>query len=119
MRAKLPKAGNLTSNTFVKIEYNYHWSQRHVLLENHTETFTPGYTLWNAGAGTDFVTRRGETWLSLYLSVNNIFDVACQSYMSRLKYAAANPQTGRTGVFNMGRNVSLKVVIPVVFRKKD
>jgi iron complex outermembrane recepter protein len=37
--------------------------------------------------------------------------VSYQSHLSRLKYAPENIATGRTGVFNMGRNVSLKLII--------
>jgi len=40
-------------------------------------------------------------------------DVAYQSNMSRIKYADPNNVTGRIGVFNMGRNISLKLVIPI------
>lgn len=95
------------------------WPQDQVLLENHTETPTPGYSLWNAGVGTDLVDAKGVTLLSCYFTVNNIFDVAYQSNMSRLRYAAVNPVTGRTGVYNMGRNLSFKMVIPVTFRKSS
>jgi len=30
---------------------------------------------------------------------------------------AENPVTGRVGVFNMGRNISVKLVIPFTIRK--
>jgi len=49
----------------------------------------------------------------LYISVNNINDTAYQSHLSRLKYGPVNFKTGRSGVYNMGRNISFKLVIPV------
>jgi len=33
--------------------------------------------------------------------------------MSRLKYTDRNNVTGRIGVYNMGRNFSIKVAIPI------
>ena len=48
--------------------------------------------------------------MSIYLSVENLADCAYQSHLSRLKYATQNPLTGRNGVYNMGRNISLKVI---------
>ncbi len=112
LRANFKGLGNRISNPFVKVECNYFWSMNRILLENRTETRTPAYSLWNAGLGTDLVTAKGKTLLSFYLTVNNIFDVAYQNHLSRLKYAAENLVTGRMGVFNMGRNFSVKVVVP-------
>ena len=39
-----------------------------------------------------------------------------QSELSRLKYTAVNYATGRTGVYNMGRTVSVKLVVPLSFK---
>jgi len=43
----------------------------------------------------------------------NLGDVAYQSHLSRLKYTEENPVTGRMGVFNVGRNFSVKVNVPL------
>ncbi len=43
-------------------------------------------------------------------------DVAYQSHLSRLKYTPENQATGRTGIYNMGRNISFKLVFPVHIR---
>ena len=50
--------------------------------------------------------------------VNNLNDVSYQSNMSRLKYTDINHVTGRTGVYNMGRNISFKLIIPIEFQNK-
>jgi iron complex outermembrane receptor protein len=65
----------------------------------------------NIGAGTD-VLNRGKTIFSIYLAGNNIFDKAYQNHLNRLKYTDLNSRTGRAGVFNMGRNFSIKVNVP-------
>jgi iron complex outermembrane receptor protein len=80
-----------------------------------TETPTKGYSLLNAGIGSDFVTKKGATVFSLSFSALNITDVAYQNHLSRLKYTAENLVTGRAGVFNMGRNFSIKLNIPLDF----
>ena len=49
----------------------------------------------------------------------NIGDVAYQNHLSRLKYAAENMATGRQGVFNMGRNFSIKLNIPLSWKTKE
>ena len=53
---------------------------------------------------------KNETLFSLYLALNNVFDVAYQNHLTRLKYTAINYATGRTVVYNMGRNLSVKLI---------
>ncbi|MBQ2130025.1 MAG: hypothetical protein II431_01655, partial [Prevotella sp.] len=50
---------------------------------------------------------------TLHIIANNIFDRAYQNHLSRLKYADVNPITGRQGVFDMGRNICMKLLIPI------
>ena len=99
-------------NSYFKIEFDQNFSQMHAFTSFNTETTTPAYSLFNAGMGTDYL-RKGKTICSFYLVVTNIFNVAYQSHLNRLKYTAENPVTSRTGIFNMGRNVSFKVNIPL------
>jgi iron complex outermembrane receptor protein len=70
----------------------------------------------NIGVGADICSNQ-KTFCSLYVYASNLFDVAYQSNMSRLKYGDTNIVTGRVGVFNMGRNISFKVVIPINFKR--
>jgi iron complex outermembrane receptor protein len=117
LRANFKNTKTIFKNLFVKVELNHYWKQNRVLLENRTETITPAYTFWNAGIGTDITNANGETILSFYCMMTNVFDKAYQNHLSRLKYAATNQITGRVGVFNMGRNVSFKIVVPITLRK--
>jgi iron complex outermembrane recepter protein len=112
LRANIKKAGDHFSNCFIHLELDHYFKQDQFLKENNTETATPGYTLINSGFGGDYTDKKGKVLLSVYFSANNIFNVAYQSHLSRLKYAPLNTLTGRTGVFNMGRNLSIKVVVP-------
>jgi len=81
----------------------------------NTETTTDGYSLLNAGLGASVVSANGKPIFSLYLAVSNLADVAYQNHLSRLKYAAENMVTGRTGIYNMGRIFSVKLNIPLSF----
>jgi iron complex outermembrane receptor protein len=54
---------------------------------------------------------------SFYINANNLLDSGYQNHLSRLKYAPVNYSTGRSGVFNMGRNISFKLVIPFNIKK--
>jgi iron complex outermembrane receptor protein len=71
----------------------------------------------NAGIGTDFIINK-KTFFSLHLAITNIGNVAYQNHLSRLKYTAENMNTGRQGVFNTGRNFSIKMNVPLQFRGK-
>ena len=61
------------------------------------------------------VTKKGKQLFSISLVAQNITDIAYQNHLSRLKYTDQNILTGRTGVFNMGRNYSLKINLPLQF----
>lgn len=82
-----------------------------------SKSATPGYVLFNLGAGGDLQTSKGHTFAKLYLIVNNLLNTTYMDYMSRYKYLPVNPISGRVGVFNMGRNVSIKLIIPIDIKK--
>jgi len=81
-----------------------------------SKSATAGYVLFNAGLGGDFQSR-GRTFCKLYVMVNNLFNTPYMDYMSRFKYYPVNYTTQRVGVFNMGRNISLKLIVPLDFTK--
>lgn len=112
LRADFSKAGKSLSNLYLKLELDNYFDQKKAFTAFDTETPTPGYSLLNAGAGTNFIDKKGKTVLSLNLAANNITDRAYQNHLSRLKYTAVNPVSGRQGVFNQGRNFSIKLNIP-------
>jgi len=77
-------------------------------------TATKGYVLFSAGVGGDIVSK-GRTTCSIYIICSNLFNTPYMDYMSRFKYYPVNYTTDRVGVFNMGRNISFKVVVPLDF----
>ncbi len=110
-RGDFLKDGKTLRGLSFYVELDHNFSQDHPFTAYNTETKTASYTLLNAGVSADIMHRK-KTLFSVYLNALNLGDVAYQSHLSRLKYAAENPLSGRLGVFNMGRNFSLKVNIP-------
>lgn len=112
IRIDVNKASKLLKNSYVSFGIENYFKQNNIYAAYNTETPTGGYTLINAGIGTDIVWKK-RTLFSVYINGTNLADIAYQSHLSRLKYAAVNNVTGRTGVYNMGRNISFKLIIPV------
>ncbi|HEY2721233.1 MAG TPA: TonB-dependent receptor [Chitinophagaceae bacterium] len=106
---------------FIKTQVEYYVSQDRAYIEFGTETPTPGYVLFNAGIGGTITTKTGKPMFSVYVMGNNLFDKAYQDHLSRLKYftwqTASGYQVpapnGGYGIYNMGRNVSLKIDVPL------
>ncbi len=116
LRADFKKTGDAISNFYIKFEVENNFRQTKAFTAFNTENETPAYTLLNAGFGAGFKNKKDHELCSLNFSVNNIADVAYQNHLSRLKYAAVNPSTGRTGVYNMGRNFSVKLNVPLSYK---
>ena len=116
LRGNFRRQGKRLTNSYVRFQMEHTFAQDRYFAAFDTEIATLGYTLFNAGVGTDVADARGRTLFSLFVTANNLFDVAYQSHLSRLKYADLNYATGRMGVFNMGRTVSFKVVVPLSFK---
>ena len=110
------KVSNVFKNLYVKVGVDYYFEQNKIYYKFDNETVTPSYTLVNAGIGAD-VTSNDKTFFSLYIYCSNLTNEVYQSNMSRLKYSDPNYNTGRIGVYNMGRNVSFKLIIPIDIKK--
>ncbi len=110
LKAQFKKVGKHLSNAYVKFGVDRYLKQDKFFSAYGTETGTPAYTLFSAGLGANIKAFHRKNFMSLYFSAENLGNVAYQSHLSRLKYAPQNPLTGRSGVFNMGRNFSLKVI---------
>lgn len=110
LKAQFKKVGKNLTNAYIKFGVDYYFQQDKFFSAYGTETGTPSYTLLSAGLGANVKAFNHSNFLSVYISAENLADVAYQSHLSRLKYAPQNPLTGRNGVFNMGRNMSLKLI---------
>ncbi len=113
IKAIFDKVGKSMHHFYVKFGITHYFDQNNVFSAYGTETATSGYTLLNAGIGTQIKMNGKTDFLILYLSAENLTDLGYQSHLNRLKYAPTNPLTGRAGVFNMGRNFSLKMILNI------
>jgi iron complex outermembrane receptor protein len=111
LRAQFSKGYKALHNFYFRIELEKTFKQDNPFTGYNTETATNGYGLLNAGIGTD-VSINSRTAFSLHFTANNITDKAYQNHLNRVKYTAINNATGRMGVFNMGRNFSIKLNVP-------
>lgn len=106
------KGGLLRSATF-KVQTDYNLAQNRYLGLYDTETPTTAYTLLDVSVNTEINYTRSHV-LQFQVAVNNLFNAAYQSHLSRLQYFeyyTASPD-GRMGIYNMGRNICLKMIVP-------
>jgi iron complex outermembrane receptor protein len=115
LRITLQKISKTFIKPYVKLEADAYAAQNHFYALDNTETATPGYTLWNVGCGSGFKNKAGKTLFDVFLQVDNLLDKAYQSNLNRLKYFEYYPVSagGRSGIYNIGRNMSFKIIVPL------
>jgi iron complex outermembrane receptor protein len=117
LRGNFTKGWGKFKNMYAFFGFDHFSAQNHFFAAYGTETYTSGYNLLSAGLGTNIVNAKGEKVFEIFIEGTNLGNVSYQSNMSRLKYFdnPAVPAGVQPGIFNMGRNVSFKVVIPFDF----
>ncbi len=118
LRGDFTKLGKVVSHFYAKVELDNTFAQSNPFTAYDTETNTRAYTLINAGIGGNIV-NKGKVLFNVNIICTNISDQAYQSHLSRLKYAPINEATGRSGVYGMGRNFSIKLNVPLTFSIKN
>ena len=111
IKTNFEKVNNTFSDFYAKFSVDHYFKQNNIYSAFDTETATPAYTLLSVGIGADIKAFGKKDFFNVFISGENLTDVAYQNHLSRLKYAPENPATGRMGVFNMGRNFSLKLMM--------
>lgn len=114
LRANIRTLSRHLSSLYIRTGLEYYARQNRAYLAYDTETPTPGYLLFNAGIGIDITNIRKKVLASINILCSNITDVVYQSHLSRLKYFEPYPRnnSGRNGIYNMGRNISFKLTVP-------
>ena len=100
------------NNVYLSAGIECYLKQDHIYSADDTETPTPSYTRVNLSAGTDILLKHKKI-AEVYITADNLLNRAYQNHLSRLKYTDMNVVTGRQGVYNMGRNVTFKLVVPI------
>ena len=113
LKYELSHHGHKTlNNAYVALGLECNLAQDHYYKVDDTETRTPSYTLLSLSAGTDLNIHKKKV-AELYVTADNLLNTAYQNHLSRLKYCDVNNATGRQGVYNMGRNIVFKVIVPI------
>jgi iron complex outermembrane receptor protein len=114
LRGTFAKGFGTFRNVYGFIGFDHYNAQNKYFSAYGTETYTLGYNLLSAGFGGNIVNAAGNTVLKLFIEGTNLGNVNYQSNMSRLKYFdnPTVPPGVQPGIFNMGRNISVKVVVP-------
>ncbi|HTR29765.1 MAG TPA: TonB-dependent receptor [Puia sp.] len=121
LRGTYAKGFGRIRNTYAFIGFDHFNPQNRFFSAYGTETYTAGYNLLSAGLGMKLVNAAGKSILELYIEGTNLANVNYQSNMSRLKYFdnPVIPPGIQPGIFNMGRNISFKIVVPFDLSPKD
>ncbi len=114
LRGSFAKGFRSFRSIYAFVGFDHYNAQDRFFAAYGTETYTAGYNLLSAGIGGNIVNAKGNTVFKLFIEGTNLANVNYQSNMSRLKYFdnAVVPPGIQPGIFNMGRNVSFKVVVP-------
>jgi len=110
---------SILSQTYFKAGLQHDWAQHDIYSALYTEVPSAAYTLFNAGIGTNFVNpKNGRVICSFFVNCTNLTNVAYADHLNLAQYFyAVNGNTvtvtrQNQGVYNMGRNVSFKLVFP-------
>jgi iron complex outermembrane receptor protein len=105
--------GKILRNLSVKSMMEKDTAQNRYLGLNLTETPTEGYTIFDISIHADIKYSTIQT-LQLLFQLNNVFNTAYQSHLSRLQYFEyyTLSTSGRYGIYNMGRNLCIKLIVP-------
>ena len=102
------------NNAYAALGLECNLAQNHYYKADDTETRTPSYTLLSFSIGSDLNIHKKKV-AEISVTAENLLNRAYQNHLSRLKYTDMNNVTGQQGVFNMGRNIVFKVLIPITF----
>ena len=110
---------SIIKGTYFKFGVQHDWAQNNIYSALYTEVPAVQYTLFNAGIGTNFVNRKtGRVICSFFANCTNLTNVAYADHLNLAQYFLSYNGTPVTvtkqnqGIYNMGRNISFKLVFP-------
>jgi iron complex outermembrane receptor protein len=109
----------LFGKSYIKIGLAHYWPQNNIYSAMHTEIPSTSYTLVDAGFGTHIVRRKsGKEICSLFVNCTNLTNIGYADHLNLAQYFYSQNgnlvtvTTQRQGIFNMGRDFTLKAVFP-------
>jgi iron complex outermembrane recepter protein len=120
---------SILKNTYFDFGLEHDWPQNDIYSALWNELPSYSYTLFNASVGTSFVNKKTRrVWCTVTINATNLMNISYVDHTSRPQYfwaynSVENPTNfGATaaivtkqseGIYNMGRNIGFKVVIPI------
>jgi iron complex outermembrane receptor protein len=113
------RKGSTLRGAYFKVGISKYWAQNEIYRALYTELASAPYTLVNAGLGANFVRpQSGRVICSLFVNGTNLTNIAYADHLNLAQYFYSlngNLVTvthQRQGVYNMGRDLSVKVIFP-------
>lgn len=106
-----PKIKGLRSS-YVSVGLDNFFKQNRI---DEFETTTSGYSLLSAGIGTTFMLSKQP--VKLYVAGTNLLDKKYYDHLSRYKPGRFSEEDPSLGVYNIGRNVTVGVYLPLTLKK--
>jgi iron complex outermembrane recepter protein len=111
--------GSALRGAYFKVGVAKYWAQNDIYSALYTELASAPYALVNAGLGTNFVSPHdGRVICSLFVNCTNLTNIAYADHLNLAQYFYAvngnlvTVTNQRQGVFNMGRDFTIKAVFP-------
>ncbi len=113
------------SGAYIYFGLAKYWAQNNIYSALYTELSSFAYTLFNTGIGMNFINRANKHVVCTFLvNCTNLFNIAYVDHLSHNQYFLAyNGGTIATvtqrsqGIYNMGRNIGLKLIVPFYFAR--
>lgn len=114
------KPYSIVSGAYIYVGLAKYWAQNNIYSALYTELPSFAYTLFNTGIGMNFVNPVNRHVVCTFLiNCTNLFNIAYVDHLSHNQYFLAyNGGTIATvtqqsqGIYNMGRNLGLKLIVP-------
>lgn len=110
---------SILRGSYIKFGVAKYWAQNDIYSALYTELPSAAYTLYNAGIGTHFVNRKsGKVICSLFINCTNLTNIAYVDHLNLAQYFLEHDgniitvTNRRQGIYNMGRNMGIKVIFP-------
>ena len=117
------KPHSMITDAYVSFGLANYWAQNNIYSALYTELPSFAYTLYNTGVGMNFVNRANKHVVCTFLiNCTNLFNVKYVDHLSHNQYflaynggAIATVTQQSQGIYNMGRNIGLKLIVPFGF----
>jgi len=114
------KPSSALSGAYAYLGFAKYWAQHDIYGALYTELPSFAYTLWNTGIGMNIVNPANKRVICTFMvNCTNLFNLAYVDHLSHNQYflaydggTIATVTKQNQGIYNMGRNIGLKLIVP-------